>query len=240
MARQKGYILYEGASALDGAPIVAIATMSTSNVKTGDMVQTWIMRADIAPHLALKTGDDASVCGDCVHRPANQGSCYVTVFQAPLQVWKAYKAGRYSADMTEFEARLAGRKLRIGAYGDGAAAPAELWERLVSIASGHTGYTHQAERAGFDPRLLKYLMVSADTERQAKRLALTGVRYFRTKRHDDAILSGEVECLSDSVGKSCADCLLCDGSGRGKGKNVFITIHGSKAARYNPDIIAVS
>ena len=41
--REKGYILYEGPSALDGAPIVVIATMETSNAKTGAMVQTWIL-----------------------------------------------------------------------------------------------------------------------------------------------------------------------------------------------------
>ena len=240
MAKPKGYVLYRGASVLDGAPIVVIATMETTNEKTGDMVQTWIMREDIAPHDALKTGDDVSVCGDCVHRPANQGSCYVTVFQAPLSVWKAYHRGSYSTNVTEFEARLATLKLRIGAYGDGAAAPASLWIRLAAIADGHTGYTHQSGHANFDPAMLQVAMVSADTAGQAARLTEQGVRYFRTKRAGDAILAGEVECLSDNIGKSCADCLLCDGSGRGKGKSVYITIHGSKAANYNPDIIAMA
>ena len=240
MAKPKGYVLYRGPSVLDGAPIIVIATMSTNNEKTGDMVQTWIMREDIAPHEATKTGDDVSVCGDCVHRPANQGSCYVTVFQAPLAVWKAYHRGSYSTDAEEFKARLRNRKLRIGAYGDGSAAPASVWLPLVEIADGHTGYTHQSEHVNFDPAMLQVTMVSADTESQAERLSKYGVRYFRTKRADDRILEGEVECLSDSVGKSCADCLLCDGSGRGKGKNVFITIHGSKAANYNPDIIAMA
>lgn len=44
-----GFVLYEGPSVLDGAPIVAIATMSTKNAKTGAMVQTWILRANMAP-----------------------------------------------------------------------------------------------------------------------------------------------------------------------------------------------
>tara|TARA_R110000868_G_scaffold255828_3_gene512491 strand:- start:277 stop:921 length:645 start_codon:yes stop_codon:yes gene_type:complete len=214
--------------------------MATNNEKTGDMVQTWIMREDIAPHDAIKTGQDASVCGDCVHRPANQGSCYVTVFQAPLAVWKAYHRGSYSTDVAEFKVRLRNRKLRIGAYGDGAAAPASIWIPLVKIAKGHTGYTHQSAHVNFDKEMLQVTMVSADTENQAELLSKVGVRYFRTKRPNDRILAGEVECLSDSVGKACADCLLCDGSGRGKGKNVYITIHGSKAAKYNPDIIAMA
>ena len=61
-----GVVLYEGPSRIDGAPVVAIACRiadASSNAKTGAMVQTFIMRQDIAPHEALKTGDDASVCG---------------------------------------------------------------------------------------------------------------------------------------------------------------------------------
>ena len=60
-------IIYEGPSKLDGAPIVAIATGvdgASDNGKTGDMVQITIIRADIAPHHATKTGDDTSVCGN--------------------------------------------------------------------------------------------------------------------------------------------------------------------------------
>ena len=82
--KERGFVLYEGPSLIDGAPIVVVATLKTSNIKTGDMVQTWILRSDIEPHHAVKSGDDLSICGDCIHRPANQGSCYVTVFQAPL------------------------------------------------------------------------------------------------------------------------------------------------------------
>ena len=38
----KGYVLHEGPSPFDGQPIVSIATLHSSNRKTGDMVQTWI------------------------------------------------------------------------------------------------------------------------------------------------------------------------------------------------------
>jgi len=61
----RGFVLYHGASTLDGAPIVAIATLKTANRKTGDMVQTWIMREDIKPVESIHTGADSSVCGDC-------------------------------------------------------------------------------------------------------------------------------------------------------------------------------
>ena len=68
-----GYILYRGPSAIDGKPIMVIATgfaNKSSNGKTGDMIQTWIIREDIAPNEAIKSGEDESICGQCIHRPA--------------------------------------------------------------------------------------------------------------------------------------------------------------------------
>src|SRR5215467_284479 len=62
----RGVILYEGASMLDGMPVVAIAnriTDKSTNGKTGAMVQTWIIRSDVNPVEALENGSDASVCG---------------------------------------------------------------------------------------------------------------------------------------------------------------------------------
>ena len=66
-----GYILYEGPSVIDGQPIVVIVNKlnGSDNAKTGAIVQSFIIRSDIAPTDALKTGADASVCGECEHRP---------------------------------------------------------------------------------------------------------------------------------------------------------------------------
>ena len=65
-----GRVLYEGPSMLDGVPIVVIATgfaESSANDKTGAMIQTWILRQDIPPHHAFKSGEGSSVCGGCPH-----------------------------------------------------------------------------------------------------------------------------------------------------------------------------
>ena len=54
-----GYILYQGPSNIDGKPIVVIATgfaNKSANGKTGDMIQTWIIREDIAPNVLSETG----------------------------------------------------------------------------------------------------------------------------------------------------------------------------------------
>ena len=55
-----GYILWEGASLIDGAPIVVIATgfaSRSTNRKTGGMVQTYILRRDIDPVSAVQSGE---------------------------------------------------------------------------------------------------------------------------------------------------------------------------------------
>jgi hypothetical protein len=70
-------------------------------------------------------------------------------------------------------------------------------------------------------------MASIDTPEQAR---LTTARYFRVKLVDEPALPREVECLADSIGKACADCLLCDGGA--KGKSVYINVHGAKESNY--------
>lgn len=67
-----GFVLYEGPSLIDGGPIVAIVTGvgsdKSANVKTGTMLQTWILRTDVSPQTAVDTGLDYSICGDCPAR----------------------------------------------------------------------------------------------------------------------------------------------------------------------------
>ena len=231
----RGFILYEGPSALDGEPIVSIATLATANVKTGNMVQVWILRADLNPVEATKTGEDASICGCCPLRHHTGGACYVNVGQAPNGVYKAYLRGAYPQfDPAKHDHYIIGRKVRLGAYGDPAAVPFEVMSALVSLSSGHTAYTHQARHAGFDPRYFAICQVSADTPRQAARYQAQGARTFRVALAEDSLLPGEVECLADSHGVQCIDCGLCDGSKQ----NVAIAVHGSRAGRFKSSLIA--
>ena len=87
-----GYIVYDGPSMLDGKPIVVIvcALERSRNVKTGHMVQTYIIRKDMHPVEAVNSGEDASICGTCVHRKdtvTGRRSCYVTLAHGPSHVW---------------------------------------------------------------------------------------------------------------------------------------------------------
>ena len=88
-AKPLGYIAYEGPSQIDGAPIVVIVNKiddGSDNEKTGAIVQTFIIRSDVAPVDALNTGADESICGQCAHRPyliktgaSTDAPCYVNV-----------------------------------------------------------------------------------------------------------------------------------------------------------------
>lgn len=234
-----GVILWEGPSALDGSPIVVIATglkgRASRNEKTGDMVQTWIIRADVDPHDATKSGEDASVCGDCPHRPALGGSCYVKVFQAPKSVWKAYKRGVYPrAAHDELAAIGEGRMVRLGSYGDPAAAPFAMWQALVSRAAGVTGYTHQWRTA--NPAFRTIVMASADSATEGVMARAAGWRTFRIRTADEPLQpKAEFVCPASAEAgyrTDCASCRACGGLDAKAKASPVIIAHGATARRF--------
>jgi hypothetical protein len=150
-----GYVLYDGPSAIDGAPIAVILTAFTAarkaardadadsgaNAKTGAMLQVYILRSDITPLDAIAQRLDASICGGCVHRGTRDRTtgkmkgrtCYVEVGKGASNVYRTFQRGRY-VDATQYtSAQLAGiitedgttYGVRFGSYGDPAAIPAQ-------------------------------------------------------------------------------------------------------------------
>lgn len=244
-----GFILYEGPSLIDGQPIVAIALTGSSNRKTGNMVQTYILRQDVKPTEALRTGADVSICGDCKHRPANGGACYVVVAQGPTVVWKQYRAGAYPYSSHMPGHRMAdigrGRMVRLGTYGDPAAVPAYVWQALVSEAQGRTGYTHQwhaLQGTEQGEALRALVMASCDTETELAQARMYEWRTFRVMAPGAQLVRGEFACpASEEAGKrtTCAECGACDGAQRGTSKaSPAIVVHGSKARRFVPIVPA--
>ena len=234
--KPKGFILYEGPSILDGKPIVVIATLSTSNRKTGPMIQTWIIRSDIDPVSASKKGEDSSICGNCPHRHNSGGACYVNIGQAPLAIYKAYKRGLYpQIDYVPDNIHFLGRMVRLGAYGDPSAMPYEVAEKVTSMGRGHTGYVHQIRHKNFDKRFLNLCMVSADTPKQALKYQSMGAKTFRVAMDGDMMFDSEIECLSESEGLQCDACGLCNG----QKQSIAITVHGSRASKFKSKLIAV-
>ena len=129
--------IWEGPSVLTGDPVMVIVTglkTKSTNSKTDDMYQSWILRKDVPPHTAAKTGEDEAVCGMCPLRPFLKAtrpahlskSCYVKVFQAPLSTWKANK-DKPVTPVEQARKLLGNKPFRFGAYGDPAAVPQEAW-----------------------------------------------------------------------------------------------------------------
>lgn len=230
-----GYIIYEGPSRLDGSPIVAIVTgiKGSSNRKTGDMAQTWIMRADMHPQEAVKAGADAAICGDCPHRGDGAGgarSCYVPIWRGPSAVWRAYQRGSYARQVaSDVAALLRGRMVRLGAYGDPLAVPQHVWAALVSQAKGWTGYSHAWRDA--DPSWAALVMASADSPAERFAARRRGFRVFRVGQEREA---GEVRCpASEEAGRKtvCELCRACMGTAGKARADIVIAPHGS-GARY--------
>jgi hypothetical protein len=225
-------ILWEGESLIDGAPIVLIGTKDSRNLKTGAQLQTWIMRADLHPHAAVKSGDDVSVCGDCPQRPALGGGCYVVTWQAPASTWGAYQRGRHDrarspADLIAFGS---GEDLRIGAYGDPGAVPLGVWQMLASDAKSVTGFTHQWRRA--DPGLASLCMASVESLEEAALARAMGWRTYRIRQADEPLGEREFVCpASAEAGKrlQCQECRACGGTGAKARAHPVIISHGPRA-----------
>jgi hypothetical protein len=238
MAKPRGFVFYDGPSALDGAPIIGIAVLRSANVKTGDMVQTFILRADQSPLAAIDTGADASICGDCVHRGADGAprTCYVDVAKSVQSVYAAWTRGAYPLMSPAQGARmLAGRAVRLGAYGDPAAIPARHWRALLRFASGHTGYSHQWRQAHAQG-LRGLVMASADSAQERDTARAMGWRTFRVRGADEPMGAREFACPASAEAgarRQCVDCQACDGAARGPAQaSVAIIVHGRMARHF--------
>lgn len=223
-----GRVLYVGPSMLDNSPIVVIATgfdEKSANAKTGGMIQTWILRADVPPHHAYKGEEGESVCGQCPHK-LNR-TCYVQWYRAPLSVWNCWRTGSgYApAQPSDFD----GVQLRLGSAGDPAAVPAEVWAAILPRVAGRTGYTHQW-RKPLAEHLRGVVQASCDTLADLDAARSAGWNTFTVLPVGVSDPDSTVHCAASAergAKTSCAKCGLCDGSKA----HVVITAHGASAKK---------
>lgn len=234
-------VIYRGPSQLPGqsaAEIVGVVTGldgSSHNPKTGPMAQLWIIRADVDPVSALKSGKSRAICGDC---GLQDNGCYVAVKNAPLAVYRrlkrrGYRRGTCARVNAVLQAR--GLRLRLGAYGDPAALPASVLQQLTAGVRW-TGYTH-AWRGLQDPAAYQQLlMASCDSPADRALAVIRGWRTFRTRAVDQLINEGEITCpASDEAGHrtTCEQCCLCDGKHglQDARRSIVIAVHGATQAK---------
>jgi hypothetical protein len=228
-----GVILSECISRLDNkTPIVAIAIFNGSkahskNLKTGNMVQTYILRQDMEPNVAIREGKDEAVCGVCPLKSGN--GCYVIGHQGPLAVYRAYLKGKYRHATMEDLAYLRNQSLRIGTYGDPVAIPVGVWNSIVGgKRQKRTGYTHQWTQS--NAQAYKHLLMASTASSQENTVAGSmGWRTFRIRPSvESPVNNKEVVCpASEEGGKKvqCVTCSLCSGS-KLNAKSVVIVSHG--------------
>ena len=224
-----GFVFWQGASMIDGKPVVLIVTnvvKPSKNEKTGPMIQTYILRSDVNPFDALLTGEDVSVCGFCPLRPflakLNKlvgKRCYVNVPKAVLGVYRAFKNRRYASKnrVAEHTARLASKNLRKGTYGNPSAIPVAVWQELESLCKKGTGYDHRWK--SIHQTWNKHVMASVSNLVDAQKAWTKGYRTFRTRKAHEPLASNEIVCPASAEGgkkRSCITCFACDGNPKGK------------------------
>jgi hypothetical protein len=233
--KPNGVVLYDGPSLLNGKHIVVVAIgfkSASTNTKTGGMIQTYILYADENPMLALKTGNDSSVCGGCIHRPnplTGLRTCYVRIDTGPNNVYKAWKRGNYPT-LTDY-AMFENRPVRLGTYGDPAAAPLAIWHNISAYAKMTTGYTHQWRSKKF-ANLSYFCQASVETAEEVAKANAKGFGTFRVLPVIEPIPANVIHCPASAERghlTTCMECGVCDGASQ---RNVAILAHGATGHKY--------
>lgn len=241
-------VVWEGPSQIDGAPLVVVATRlvpdaNSANRKTGDAAQLYILRRDIGPLDALRSGHDFSICGRCMHRPKVSGlrTCYPDI-RMINRVWTTYRLGSYPYITSDRMLRtlFEERPVRFGAYGDPAAVDPIVLQTLDEISPFAWGYTHQWREPEAGACLELGLMASVESEAERAEANAMGFRTFRVRPHvDSPLLSGERLCPADAElararrwkkTSTCVKCRWCNRHSK-MSADVSVVAHGNASVR---------
>lgn len=221
-----GYTLYKGPSRINGEEIIAVLIADSSNEKTGNMAQLYILPYKESPIDAVTTGADEAVCGGCALRHFKGGGCYVPPSKAPYTIWKTYQRGEYPLIDLKFYFLFEKWPVRFGAYGDPFAIPTEILIKLKAAASNITCYTHQWQRPEA-VALKEFSMASVESEEQQHAAQADGWRTYRIVTNSEQPNQNEIECPHYTRGIQCVSCNLCSGNAV-KAKNITVRAHGFK------------
>ncbi len=210
-------------SRFTGEPCICVITGSqraSENPKTGEMLQVWFLLRNVPPHEAVRHRCDRGICGTCPLKGGN--GCYVRVEQAPLAVWKKWKAGDYDDVQLKADEE---RCVRFGAYGDPASMPAVHWKALIASLCPErwTGYTHGWRKA---PWLKPWCMASVEYMGDGQKAYAQGWSIFEVTATLWQIPE-KFLCSNVAHGTQCINCLKCDGAHAPHGQRwVEIPAHG--------------
>lgn len=231
-----GVIVYQGPSLIDGGPIVAIITgliRPSKNIKTGDVLQLWIIRSDNPPSIAHAEGLDVSVCGNCPLRgnSTQHRICYVNLGQAPNRVYYTYVKKNYVkiSDYKLAHLLLSRKPVRLGAYGDPIAVPFDALDSIIKSSNRITGFTHQWNSAISLP-WRGILQASCETLEEAQKAQSLGWKTFRIVKKSSEISDNEILCPAQTNKMfQCSQCGICNGHTA----NVAVIVHGIGKKYFN-------
>lgn len=230
-----GFVIYRGPSMIDNKPIVVVAIIKSKNAKTGNLIQTYILVDNgLSPLDNIKSLEDYSICGDCPHRRGTGGGCYVNVGYAPNQITKKLNRNGYEFSLEKASAKCSGRTVRLGSYGDPAAVPLYVWEKLLENSSSHVGYTHQWKNQATKDHM-KFCMASVDSSEERNEAKALGYRTFRVRTEEEVLADFEFVCpASKEAGKKmlCERCKACSGGIDTNKGDPVIQVHGTWKKRF--------
>lgn len=198
----------------------------STNSKTGDSVQVFIMPLKWITDGKSAMSDDKASCFDCIHSKAVNRTCYVRKGMAEMglkskvnSLHSAYLNGQLELlpleDIATNESgRCTGAFVRFGAYGEPVLLGEKNIQAITSVASNWTSYTHQWRNPDY-AWASKYMMASADTPMLQEIATGLGWRTFRVTAKNDTHVAKEVTCPASKEGGNkvqCNACGLCKGS----------------------------
>jgi hypothetical protein len=220
--------------------VVAIATTESDNIKTGPMIQIWLIDRNLHPVENIRLGKDSTLqCAGCPF--ASGEGCYVSPLPL-MAIWRKFQRNEYptlSLFSPEWDAFWKGKAVRFGAYGNPSLLPLPVVESIAGLARRHTGYFHDWKNMSQDEARAygRFFMVSCEPWNVAQAQSL-GLRTFIVLPAGAKPPAGSLECLADSKGLTCAECGLCDGTERSNRRttplpSIWIEAHGFKTRKAN-------
>jgi hypothetical protein len=230
-------VIYRAKNAV-GKEVAVQFQYGSTNSKTGDGVQVWIMPMSWVERGKEAMSDDEASCMDCVHSKRVNATCYVRKGMSDMglkskvsSLNKAYQSGdiviRDADEIASNEVdKCRGKFVRFGAYGEPVLLGQDNVKAIADVARNYTGYTHQwhVDKYGWASR---YFMASVENELLMRKANGRGWRTFRVRgKHDDKF-NDEVMCpASKESGRrvTCDKCGLCKGQSIGA-KSITIIKH---------------
>jgi hypothetical protein len=222
-----GVIFYKGKSEITGESIVGVATglkIPSRNAKTGDVIQTFILRSDLNPLFAVLQDKDKAICGNCPLKYTNSNLCYVNVSKSVSHVYNCFKRNNYA--YTDVLNTV--KSIRLGSYGDPTAIPIKIWQKILKNKS-FVGYTHNWKFC--NPKWRNYLLASIESPKLIAVLNNLGWYTARIIKDKSELTESEILCPAQATNNliKCENCLLCNPHNK---QNVCFLVHGTRKQNF--------